>query len=138
MKKLKNETDVELTDENGETKVYKLRYDLNALADFEEIYDKGILEIFAPSIDDEGRIILDQDGMPVNLNFRVGMLRDLIWVGLKARQSELSREDVGAMFDLSDADKIMPFVTEAIAMSNRQRVPKEKMEKVEGQERQKK
>ena len=66
------------------------------------------------------------------------MLRDLIWVGLKARQSELSREDVGAMFDLSDADKIMPFVTEAIAMSNRQRVPKEKMEKVEGQERQKK
>ena len=75
MKKLKNETDVELTDENGETKVYKLRYDLNALADFEEIYDKGILEIFAPSIDDEGRIILDQDGMPVNLNFRVGMLR---------------------------------------------------------------
>jgi hypothetical protein len=137
MKKLKNEVLVEATDENGEPKTYKLRYDLNALADFEDLYDKSILEIFSPSINAEGKFVLDEAGMPVNVSFRIGMLRDLIWVGLKARQPELTRKNVGAMFDLSDTDAIMPHITEALAMSNRQRVPKEDIVE-EGKDRPKK
>ena len=139
MKHLKNEIEIELTDENGELKKFNLRYDLNALDQFETLYNKSILQMFKPSIDDEGRMIVNSDGMPVNIDFRVGMIRDLLWVGLQARHPEITREGFGAMLELEEATDLLPQVTEAIGLSNKQRFPPEKLEaEVGGKKRPKK
>ena len=130
MRKLKSEIDLDVEGDDGEITVYTLRYDLNALDDFENLYDKSILEVFSPTINDEGVLITTPDGKPVNINFRIGMIRNLIWVGIKAHHPEITKEDVGSMFDLSEANEtIMPKIAQALALSNQTRFPKEKTSK---------
>jgi hypothetical protein len=127
MRKLKSEIDIDVEGDDGEMKTYTLRYDLNALDAFENIYDKSILEVFSPSIDENGTMMTDSKGQPLNLNFRIGMIRNLIYVGLMAHHPEITKEDVGNMFDLNEANEnIMPKIADAIALSNRQRFPNEK------------
>lgn len=128
MKKLKSEVNIDFEDENGISKEYTLRYDLNALDAFEELYNKSLLEVFGPSIDDSGNMIVDQEGQPINIKFRVGMIRDLIWVGLIAYHPEITRKEVGAMFDVNEANEyLLPKITEALALSNRSQFPVEKI-----------
>jgi hypothetical protein len=138
MKHLKNEIEIQVADENDVMQTYHLRYDLNALDAFEELYQKSILEIFQPSVNEDGQMMVDADGMPINLNFRVGMIRDLLWVGLKARHPEIGREEFGSMLDLEEASELLPKVTEALTISNRQRFPPEKLEDPKGGKRPKK
>jgi hypothetical protein len=130
MRKLKSEIDVEVENEAGEIEIYTLRYDLDALDAFENIYDKSILEIFSPAISEDGVMMTAPDGSPLNTNFRIGMIRNLIWVGLLARHPDISKEDVGHMFDLAEANQsIMPKIAQAIAISNQTRFPEEKTKK---------
>ena len=139
MKHLKNEIDIVLTGENDEPRTFTLRYDLNAIDAFENLYNKSILEIFKPSIDEQGRMVVDQNGMPVNLEFRVGMIRDLLWVGIKSYHPTVTRDEFGSMLDLEEASELLPQVTEAIGLSNKQRFPPEKLaEEVGGKKRPKK
>ena len=124
MRRLDSEIDIEIEDENGEKKKYTLRYDLNALAKFEEIYDKAILEVFAPSLDEHGNMMVDRFGKPLNLNLRIGMLRDMIWVGMLARQPDITQDEVGAMFDPREIDEIFTNnVISAVSASNKQVFP---------------
>jgi hypothetical protein len=126
MRKLKSEIEVELEGDDQEKRMYTLRYDLNALDTFEELYNMSILEIFSPSIDDKGNIMVDADGQPLNVKFRIGMVRDLIWVGLMAHHPEIDRKTVGSMFDIGEANEtIMPKITAALALSNKSQFPEE-------------
>jgi hypothetical protein len=126
MRKLKSEVDVELEGDDGKRRMYTLRYDLNALATFEDIYDQSFLEIFSPSLDENGNLMVDETGQPINVSFRIGMIRDLIWVGLMARHPEIEKDTVGSMFDVKEAtEQIMPKITEALALSNQEEFPAE-------------
>ena len=129
MRKLKNEINIIVEDEDGTERTLHLRYDLNALEAFEDKYENSILEVFAPSINEEGKMVTDAQGRPVNVKFRFGMLTDLLFVGLHARHPEFTRADVGAMFDPQTAEEAIPKIAEALANSNAANFPKEVADK---------
>jgi len=77
-----------------------LRYDLNALVDIEEATGKPLSEIFT-----------DTANMSMK-NFRI-----LLWAGLKSEDPALTREQLGAMIDVSIFAELKDAIGQAVFAS---------------------
>jgi hypothetical protein len=124
MKILRKETEIEVEDANGDFQTYKLRFSLGAMRKFEELHGKSILEMFAPSIDETGKMMTMPDGSPL-VSFEFETMVDLIWCGMIARHPELTREDVEDMFSVSDMEVVLKPLTNAVSGANERAFPEE-------------
>lgn len=79
----------------------KLRYDMNALCELEDVFDKPIMEVLAEI----------ETGMSIKL------VRAVLWAGLIHEDEELTQRQVGTMIDMSNIMEVQEKLTEAISTS---------------------
>lgn len=77
-------------------KTYNLHYDMNAFAELEEIY---------------GSVKAAMDKLAAG---KISVVRDVLWVGLIHENEELTRKEVGKLFDLSEIEELSEIINEAV------------------------
>ena len=122
--KIQNEA--KMTVGEGEDAItYTLRYDLGAMDAFETKRDQSIAEVFEGSLDENGQVILDEDGQPLGVKkLRIGLILDLLWAGLLAHHG-FGRAEVGHILGLAEIKDSVPFIMQALAAGNQVNFPKE-------------
>lgn len=91
-------------------RVRKLRFDFNALAEFEELMGVSLLAAMQDfQQDDRG-----------NVSFSFKTLRAMLWAGLLHEEPTLTVRQAGKLFELADGDdlpekmaQVLPLITEA-------------------------
>ena len=91
-----NDIRVKLTPFTIGKDIYNLHFDMNAFAELEEIY--GSVET-----------ALNKVGVG-----SIKVFRTFLWAGLIHENKELTQEDVGKMFDLSETVELKKLINEAI------------------------
>jgi len=120
---------LERDDDGNPLKERKLCYTLKALAAFEDKYNKSIAEVFSPTRDEHGQVMTDENGQPLNMSFRFGMLIDLIWVGLLRDDPTITPDIVGDNLTSEDMIEVLPLILNAISASNVTRFPEASVQK---------
>lgn len=101
----------------------KLCYTLRSLMRFEDKYGKSFAELFEPSRDEKGEIIVDADGNPTNIKFTIDMVAYLVYIGLVKDDPELTVESVADMIDVADMPVVLPMVLDAVGFGNKTHFP---------------
>ncbi len=86
----------------------KLRYDLNALCELEDRFDKPIMEILSG----------------IGEKMSIKLVRTLVWAGLIHEDEELTEKQVGTMVDMSNIMEVQEKLTEALSTSFSGKNPK--------------
>jgi len=86
----------------------RLRYDLNALCELEDRFNKPIMELLKD----------------VGQNMSIKLVRTLVWAGLIHEDKDLTEAQVGEMIDLSNIIEVQEKLTEALSTSFSGKNPK--------------
>jgi len=84
-------------------KTYTLHYSTNALCELESLAGESVMRIAAQMADSDG--------------VRLGMVRNLIWAGLRDHHPEVTVEDAGRIMDALGLDKAGSLVAEAFILA---------------------